>query len=831
MPAIYPDNFEQKIGFDRIRQMLMANCLSPLGKELVEVMTFQSDFETIDILTSQVLEFLRIVREYDNFPTSHYFDLRTSLEKVRIEGTFLEVTEIFDLKRSIEALHGIVLFFKATKDDDFPHLKKRVEGISNFSVLLKEIDRILTKHGTIKDNASPELQQIRSQIFAIQGSITKKMHSILRQLQAEGVVDEDTSVAIRDGRPVIPVASALKKKVNGIVHDESATGKTAFVEPAEIVEMNNRLRELQNAERREIVRILVAFTASLRPHYSELIASYQVMGEIDFIRSKAVFANQFDCCKPGLKQFPFFDWYQAKHPLLTQALKKENREVVPLNIRLDDPNRILLISGPNAGGKSVCLKTVGIIQYMLQCGLLVPVTEGSAMGIFEKIFIDIGDEQSLENDLSTYSSHLLNMKFFSQNCNAGSLVLIDEFGTGTEPMLGGAIAEAVLNKLNKLQTFGVITTHYTNLKHFGSSTKGIVNGAMLYDSNGMKPLFKLQIGKPGSSFAFEIARKIGLSEEILQEATEKLGKEHIDYDKHLREIVRDKEYWESKRQKIRKVEKSLDTLSEEYQTELEKTQKLRKEILAEAKKEAMQIVAEANKVVENTIREIRESQANKEQTKDIRKKLTDYKEKVESINPEEEERIRKQMEKIQNRQSREKKPKPVHHSIPTSIAKKPQVFYAGDKVRMKETGAIGDIIDVDGSKAIVALGSMMITLTIDKIETVGKNEIKRQEQTERMKPKADSLKLTNELREKKLTFKADIDVRGQRAEEALTNIQAFIDNAVVVGSHTLRILHGKGYGILKEVIRQYLKSEPYVKSFRDEHVQFGGAGITIVELE
>jgi len=391
MPAIYPENFEQKIGFDKIRQMLMNSCLSDMGREEVEAISFSSAFDTIDQKTALAFEFLRIIKEYNNFPTSNYHDLRASIQKVRIEGAYLEVQEVFDLKRSIEALQSIVSFFKASKENDFPSLKAIVAGIANFSVLLKEIDRILTKHGTIKDNASPELSDIRSGILSIQGSINKKMQSIIRQLQAEGVVDEDASVAIRDGRPVIPVASANKKKLNGIVHDESATGKTSFIEPAEIVEMNNRLRELINAERREIIKILHTFSVQLRPFYDDLVNSYQVMGQIDFIRSKALLANRFDCAKPNLKPFPFFDWYHARHPILMQALKKEGREAVPLNLRLDDPNRILLISGPNAGGKSVCLKTVGLLQYMLQCGLLVPMAEGSSMGVFDHIFIDIGD--------------------------------------------------------------------------------------------------------------------------------------------------------------------------------------------------------------------------------------------------------------------------------------------------------------------------------------------------------------------------------------------------------------------------------------------------------
>lgn len=833
MQAIYPDNFEQKIGFDAIRRMLSVGCLSEMGREAVEALSFMTEFEAIGHETGLVVEFLRIIREAGTFPTSNYYDLRQPLQKVRIDGTWLEITEVFDLKRSLESLQSIVAFFRATRENDYPGLKAIVAGIVGFSVLLKEIDRLLTRHGTIKDQASPELNDIRSQMTSIQNSISKKMQSIIRQLQVEGVVDEETTVAIRDGRPVIPVAAANKRKISGIVHDESATGKTAFIEPAEIVGMNNRLRELVSAERREIVRILVSFTASLRPYYDDLMEAYQIMGTLDFIRSKALLAQRFDCSKPDIKPFPFFDWYSARHPLLMLALQKEQRQVVPLDLRLDDPNRILLISGPNAGGKSVCLKTIGLLQYMLQCGLLVPLADGSSMGLFERIFIDIGDEQSLENDLSTYSSHLLNMKFFTRNCTAKSLVLIDEFGTGTEPLLGGAIAEAVLNRLNNLGTFGIITTHYTNLKHFGSSTKGIVNGAMLYDNNAMRPLFSLQVGKPGSSFAFEIARKIGLDPQILQEATDKLGREHIDYDKHLREIVRDKQYWENKRLKIRKTEKTLEELSENYQEELGKVKQQRTEIISQARDEARRLIADANRTIENTIREIREAQADREVTKTIRKKLVEFKEEVDRIDPEQELRVKREMEKVLNRQlnkgkkpAKEQTPKPAAPGKPI-----PPVYSPGDKVRLLDSQGIAEVIDSDGRKVALALGNIITTVTLDKIEPVSHNEIKRQEQEQRMTPRADSLKRTNELREKKLTFKPDIDIRGQRAEEALSNIQAFIDDAYMTGSKTLRILHGKGYGILKEVIRQYLKSEPVVKSFRDEHINFGGAGITIVELE
>ncbi|MCF8363277.1 MAG: Smr/MutS family protein [Prolixibacteraceae bacterium] len=834
MQYIYPANFEQKIGFERIRQILSNFCLSEMGRENVARISFMNDFSKIVYHTTLVDEFLTILVEYDNFPTGHYYDMRGVLNKIRVQGTFIEPDELFDLRRSLDTIRGIIYFFKGEKGERFPNLKELTTDIEVFQNTVKAIDAILDKQGKIKDNASPELREIRSNIFSLQSSISKRMQQIIRQLQAEGVVDEDAAVAMREGRPVVPVASANKKKISGIVHDESASGKTAFIEPGAIVEMNNRLRELHNAERREIIKILTTFADNLRPDLEEIAVSYVFLGRIDFIRAKAKLARQFECVKPDLRDEPFFDWHHARHPLLVEALAKENKEMVPLKIRMDEPNRILLISGPNAGGKSVCLKTVGIIQYMLQCGLLIPLAEGSRVGIFKSVFIDIGDEQSIENDLSTYSSHLMHMKFFTQNCSKNSLVLIDEFGTGTEPMLGGAIAEAVLNRLNKLETYGIITTHYTNLKHFGSANKGIVNGAMLYNTKEMRPLFELQIGKPGSSFAFEIARSIGLQEDILKEATDKLGKEHVDYDKNLREIVRDKHYWESKRHRIRKVEKSLDSLSDEYQNELDNTRQMRKEIVAQAKKEAKKILEDANRTIENTIREIRESQAEKERTKEIRKNLTTEKDKIEKIDPEKEKKIAKKMEQLQRRQKKKgKKKKENTGAVQQQPATKPPKtqFNPGDKVRLKDTGSVGEIIDIDKSKVVVALGNLVSTISIDKIEPVSNNDVKRQKQEDRMKPKSDNLQRTNSILGKKMEFKPDIDVRGQRADEALSNIQAFIDEAIMVGASKLRILHGKGYGILKEVIRNYLKTEPAVKSVKDEHVQFGGSGITIVELD
>ncbi|MBL7970829.1 MAG: Smr/MutS family protein, partial [Prolixibacteraceae bacterium] len=635
------------------------------------------------------------------------------------------------------------------------------------------------------------------------------------------------SVAMRDGRAVIPVASALKRRLNGIVHDESATGKTSYIEPAEVVELNNQIRELEYAEMREIVRVLTTFSNDIRPYLPDLLQAYEFLGKIDFIRAKAIYAIDIDAIKPYLENKCQLEWEGAVHPLLMLALRRENRKVVPLNITLTPKKHILLISGPNAGGKSVCLKTVGLLQYMLQCGLLIPVRQSSATGIFDKLFIDIGDEQSIENDLSTYSSHLMNMKFFLKNSNDKTLVLIDEFGTGTEPMLGGAIAESILAQLNEMKTFGVITTHYTNLKHFASSSEGIENAAMMYDSSKMEPLFQLDIGKPGSSFAFEIARKIGLPEHILQDATEKIGKDHINFDKHLRDIVRDKRYWETKREKIRKVEKSLDELAGKYETDLSQLDKQRKEILLKARQEADQILSEANKRIENTIREIRESQADKEKTKQIRAKLVEFKQEVEESATSQDDLINQKIQKLKEKESRRNQKrgesKPVAEKAKEA---EPNVWKTGDKVLMAGNQNIGEILELNDKNAVVAFGHIRTSVSRDKLQKITNNEAKKIQRTyNQTMPN-----INKGMSEKRLSFKTEVDVRGQRAEEALGIIQSFIDDAIMLDFSELRILHGKGNGILKEMIRNYLKTEPAVKAFRDEHVQFGGAGITVVEI-
>ncbi|MCL3780538.1 endonuclease MutS2 [Prolixibacteraceae bacterium JC049] len=830
MPYTYPYSFETKIGFDKIKEQLQANCISNLGRECVSEITFKTNPKVIRRLTGETAEFVVILNEFDDFPVSFYFDVREALEKARVDGTFLEVHEMFDLKRSLETIRGIVNFFKNKEEEQFPYLRKLSSGMMVFPYLIQRIDAIVTKLGSVKDTASPALTQIRREMLAQQSAVSRRMQSILKNAIKSGLVEQDTSVAIRDGRPVIPIVAGNKRKIKGIIHDESATGKTAYIEPTEIVELNNQIRELEHAEKREIVRILIEFTAGLRPYIDDLIQSYRLLGYFDFVRSKSILARDLDAINPAISNEPMMEWQDARHPLLMQTLRKEKKQVVPLSLRLEKEKRILLISGPNAGGKSVCLKTVGLLQYMFQCGLLVPVGETSKMGVFEGVYIDIGDEQSLENDLSTYSSHLMNMKFFVKNCNDKTLVLIDEFGTGTEPMLGGAIAESILNRLNELKTFGVITTHYTNLKHFASSSEGIINGAMLYDSHKMEPLFRLQIGKPGSSFAFEIARKIGLPEDLLQEASDKIGQDHIHFDKHLRDIVRDKRYWESKRKKIRQNEKRLEEMMANYQKELDETASLRKDVLRKAKEEAERLMGDANKQIENTIRQIKEAKAEKERTRAARQKLEDYKREQENRDLDEERKIARKIEKIKARGKKgvkKQEPKPEVKKKDIVARKKKEEFLVGDKVKLVGQGTVGEVVEVNAKSAVVAFGQLFSTVEHKRLILVSNNEAKKLER----KHNKTMGKVNESLNNRRLNFKAEIDIRGKRLDEALQVVQEHMDNAIMLNVSEVRILHGTGNGILRQSIREYLRVEPMVKNMRDEHVQFGGAGITIVTLE
>jgi len=815
---IHPLNFEQKIGFDKIREWITNHCLSPLGEEKVGEMAFSSQYNAIRKRLYQTQEFVQIIQGENNFPSDHFFDVRDCLKKIRIEGTYLLEKELFDIRRSLETINAIVHFFnnpslvgRGQGERCYPNLQELAANVATFPKITKQIDTILDKFGDIKSNASPELNSIRKQLAQTVNSISKTLNSILRTAQSEGLVEKDVAPTMRDGRLVIPISPAFKRKLKGIVHDESASGKTVFIEPAEVVEANNKIRELENEEKREIVRILTAITNQIRPEIPDILLSYLFLAEIDFIRAKALLALAIEAILPVVEEKQQIDWIQAIHPLLYLSHKKLNKPVVPLDIELDtEKGRLLIVSGPNAGGKSVVLKTVGLLQYMLQCGLLIPLGERSKTGIFNDIFLDIGDEQSIENDLSSYSSHLANMKFTIKNANPQSLILIDEFGGGTEPQIGGAIAEALLHRFNEKHSFGIITTHYQNLKTFAENQEGIMNGAMLYDRHQMQPLFILSIGQPGSSFAIDIARKIGLPEDVIAEASEKVGKDYIDMDKYLQDIVRDKRYWESKRQNIRLQEKRMEELNERYQSRLEKTDSQRNEILSQAKADAERMLSDTNAIIEKTIREIKEAQAEKEKTKEARKMLDSFKQTIQNDT-----RLTVQ-DRPKNKKNR---PLVTRHPSPAPIE-------TGDAVRIKGQQTVGQVMGIKDKTVIVAFGSLKTSTKPDQLEKVSNSQLKRD--TNRT-----SAMLSNSadtLSEKKLHFKPEIDIRGMRGDEALQAIIYYIDDAIQCNAGRVRILHGTGTGALRQIVRDYLKTVQGIKNYRDEHVQLGGTGITVIEL-
>ena len=714
---IYPSNFEQKTGFDKVRLLVSDKCLSPLGKERVAAMSFSTDYAFISNELDLVDEFVKIQQGETDFPANYFFDVRYSLKRIRPEGTWMDEKELFDLKRSLQTIHDIIRFFQPGEDEEikYPALTALAGDILVFPQLVGRIDTILDKFGKVKDSASPELQTIRREMTITMSNISRNLQSILRAAQSEGVVEKDVTPTMRDGRLMIPVAPAFKRKIKGIVHDESASGKTVFIEPESVVEANNRIRELEGEEKREIIRILTDFTNFVRPLVPDILQSYEFLADIDFIRAKALFAIEIQGIRPVVEDKQQLDWARAIHPLLYLSLKKQHKEVVPLDIELTTEKRLLIISGPNAGGKSVCLKTVGLLQYMLQCGLLVPMHESSRTGLFEHLFIDIGDEQSIENDLSTYSSHLTHMKYFVRNCNERTILLIDEFGSGTEPQIGGAIAEALLNRFNQHKSFGVITTHYQNLKHFAEDTPGIINGAMLYDRHLMQPLFKLAIGNPGSSFAIEIARKIGLPEDVIAEASEKVGMDYINMDKYLQDIVRDKRYWESKRQNIRQREKKLEDIIARYEKDLSEVNSQRKEIVREAKAEASRILSDANARIENTIREIKEAQAEKERTKQARQELQSFKDSV-SDAQEEDDKLARKMAKLKERAERKKQ----KQKVSAQPVFNRDVIEVGDAVRLKGQTSVGTVMELQEKQATVAFGMIKSTVKLDRLEKVSK---------------------------------------------------------------------------------------------------------------
>ena len=838
---IYPQNFETRIEFDAVRLMLKEKCLSNLGRERVDDMQFMTDFTAVNTRLDEVVEFVRILQLEDTFSNDYYFDVREPLLRIRIEGMYMSADELHSLRRSLDTIGRMLSLLRkqgeGNADEDnslYPSLRKLAGEVEAFPRVIRDIDLIIDKFGSVKDSASPALARIRGELVRTSSGISRTLNNILRRAQADGLVEKDASPTMRDGRLVIPVAPALKRKMGGIVHDESASGKTVFIEPAEVVEANNRIRELEAEEKREIIAILSAFSQELRPQVPQLLQAYDFLGEMDFIRAKAELAIDFNALKPSLCNQPMIDWGTAYHPLLEKSLRRHGRRMSPLDISLDGERRLLIISGPNAGGKSVCLKTAGLLQYMLQCGMLIPVHERSRAGLFKSLFIDIGDQQSIEDDLSTYSSHLLNMKHTLKNCDKASLILIDEFGGGTEPLIGAAIAEALLKRFNERGAFGIITTHYQNLKHFADSTPGIVNGAMLYDRGEMRPLFQLQIGNPGSSFAVEIARKIGLPEEVINDASQIVGSDYIQSDKYLQDIVRDKRYWESKRKNVHQKEKELDEMLGKVQESNDDLKKTRKQIIKEARDEAERLLREANAKIENTIRTIVEAKAEKEKTRQARQELSDFSKQIEELARQKQQmKTDREMAKILARQERKKNGKKdkneamQHGAVAGRKEPEPKRYNieSGMFVRIAGQQAVGKVMEIKKAGAVVSFGAIKSIISLDRLQPAEapKEEVR--------KVSFLTSETQEQLHQKRLNFSSDLDIRGMRGEEAVQAVGYFIDDAVVCNAHQLRVLHGTGNGILRTLVRQYLSTLPFVKNFHDEHVQFGGAGITVIELE
>ena len=873
---IYPKNYEQKIGFDEIRRLLKEHCFSTLGKEKVDELTFSDDADTINEQMNQVRELRRLMEAQEKPEFNYFFDVRESVARIRMENTHLEEEELYDLRRSLETIGVIVTFLNKNNGDAerpeflYPALHRLAENVQTFPAMIRRIDSILDKFGKIKDSASMVLAGIRHDMEQTASSISRTLYTILHSAQRDGLVAQDVAPTLRDGRLMIPVAPGVKRKIKGIVHDESATGKTVFIEPAEVVEANNKVRELEAAERREIIRILTVFSDEIRPQVPDILDSYRFLAQIDLIQAKAVMAEQMQAFEPQVIGTPHIDWIRAIHPLLQRSLAKQEKKVVPLDIRLENTDfkettnltnytnskvdknigRLLIISGPNAGGKSVCLKTVGLLQYMVQCGLPIPIGDRSTVGVFKHIMIDIGDEQSIADDLSTYSSHLLNMKNMMRQADNHTLLLIDEFGGGTEPTIGGAIAEAVLKQFWKKQTFAVITTHYQNLKHFAEDHEGVVNGAMLYDRHQMQALFQLSIGQPGSSFAIEIARKTGIPEEVISDASEIVGSDYIQSDKYLQDIVRDKRYWEGKRQTIHQHEKSLEGHIQRYETNLEEIERERKAILRRAQEQADELIRQANQKIENTIREIKESQAEKERTRLAREELQEFREQVVNddtrglMSEEDFARKLRQMEERKARKAQRKEKKNEQQKATSeklaARAKATQndanrPLEKGDSVRIKGTNSIGKIEAVQGKQATVVFGDLRSKVKLEQLERAASPKSSQSGVTTIDKHAhlaIQTSKMTRStMEDRKQNFHQDLDVRGMRGDEAVDTVMHFIDDAILIGMNRVRILHGTGSGILRQLIRQYLNTVPNVTKARDEHVQFGGAGITVVDLD
>ena len=837
---------EQKIGFDRIRQIISDRCSTSYAVDKV----FCENFST---KTSQIRKRLLLTDEMrlimmfeDSFPSAGFIDCIDFLKPLESTSSAIDLVSLRKLRTMLDTLRKVTSFFQGIKDEVYPNLKRMSAHVMNFPEVQRQIDSIIDRYGEVKDTASDALYEIRKSLREKEGAISRRMSAILKKAQEEGIVDSDAGVSVRDGKMLIPVSAANKKKIAGFIYDESATGKTAFIEPAEVVELDNQIKELRFSEQREILRILLEFSDFLRPYIPDLLDGAKYLGEIDFIVAKAQVALDFIAGMPVISEEGELNLRKARHPLLERALRKEKKEIVPLTASLTPGKHILLISGPNAGGKSVCLKTVGLLQYMFQWGMLIPTSESSELPIFDRIMVSIGDDQSIDNDLSTYSSFLADMKTMLAHADSKTLVLIDEFGSGTEPAAGGAIAEAILSEFDKRGVYGVITTHYTNLKLYASADTGVINGAMMFDVKNIAPMFKLEMGLPGNSFAFELARKMGMPEAVIKDAEARAGEEFVGIERNLRKIARNRKALDEKLERIKHTDKTLESITDKYQKELQDIKKTKKEIIDQAKKEAEDIIRSANRQVENTIRTIKESQAEKETTQEARKELSGFmsllaarKEQEKKEKDDYIERKIKQLDARKERQKLRKAQKADERSeaeAREALAEQQRQeafrsapLKAGEKVRVKSNGMVGEITKVSGKAVVVVIGNISSKMPLDKVERITSNEFKTA--VKESSRHVSAVKVDSSISERKLNFKTEIDIRGARLNDAIEQVTRYVDDAIMLGIGSVRIIHGKGTGVLRDEIQKLLRTVPGVSSAKDEHIQFGGSGVTVVTFE
>ena len=837
---------EQKIGVDRIRQIISDRCSTSYAAERTATETFSTNPSHIRKRLLLTDEMRLIMMFEDSFPSGGFIDCIDFLKPLERSSAAIDLISLRKLKTMLETLRKVTSFFEGIKDGVYPNLKRMSAPIMGFPEVQRRIESIIDRYGDVKDTASDELYNIRKALKEKEGAISRRVSAILKKAQEEGIVDSDAGVSVRDGKMLIPVSAANKKKIAGFIYDESATGKTAFIEPAEVVELDNQIKELKFSEQREIVRILFEFTEFLRPYIPDLLDGARYLGEIDFIMAKAQIALDFIAGMPIISEEGEMNLRKARHPLLERALKKEKKEIVPLTVTLTPQKHILLISGPNAGGKSVCLKTVGLLQYMFQWGMLIPTSETSELMVFDRIMVDIGDDQSIDNDLSTYSSFLDNMKDMLAKADSKTLVLIDEFGSGTEPAAGGAIAEAILSELDNRGAYGVITTHYTNLKLYASGETGVINGAMMFDVKNIAPMFKLEMGLPGNSFAFELARKMGLPEAIIKDAENRAGEEFVGIERNLRKIARNRKALDEKLERIRHTDRTLESITDRYQKELLEIKKIRQQILDEARREAEEIVRKANRQVETTIRTIKESQAAKEETQEARKELQGFMSilaaRKEQEQREKEDYIDRKIKQIDARRERQKQRKAqradenAERQAREVQAEKERMeafrnapLKVGEKVRVKENGMVGEVAKVSAKAVVVIIGHISSKMPLDKVERITSNEFKSAVK-ETSRP-VSAVKVDTSINERKLNFSTELDVRGERLTDAIEKVTRYVDDAIMLSISSVRIIHGKGTGVLREELQKLLRTMPGVASVRDEHIQFGGTGVTIVNFE